>query len=76
MVIAIQFKRNIASAGIFSVVIYKFSYWQESSPIVSLEIDIYLKIRFYHTLQIYGLAINLKVKSNKKPLFDPNVVRN
>lgn len=66
----------MANAGIFSVVIYKFSYWQESGPIVSLEIDIYLKIRFYYTFQVYDLAISLKVKSDKKPPLDPNVVSN
>lgn len=60
----------MANISIFSIFIYKPSYWQKLGLIVLLKIDKNLKISFYSNFIPFCLAINLDMKDSKMLLFD------
>ena len=69
MIAVIQLKKHIAGAYIFGVVISNFNYYWELGPIVLLEVDKDLEVSFYDTILLFGLAVNLQIKSDKKSTF-------
>lgn len=70
VVAIVEFKRDVASTQIFCIVIGKFSLWKELSSIILFIVDKSLKVGFHCTILSLNLAINLKVKNNKKLLLD------
>ena len=62
MVAAVQFKRCVANAGIFCIIIGKFSHREESYPVVLLEVDKGLEVGFYHAVLPLGLTVCLRVE--------------
>ena len=64
----------MTNAGIFCIIISKFSYKKESSPIVLFIIDKGLEIGLYYTVLLLDLAISWKVKSSRKPLLNSKKV--
>lgn len=60
VMVAIKFKKNIASVCVFYIIIDKFGYWQKSSSVVLFVINKYLIISFYITILLFSLAINLE----------------
>lgn len=66
----IQFKKHVANACVFYIIIYKLSHGQELYPVILLEVEKNLKIRFHYTILILGLAVWLQIKDNEKHLFN------
>lgn len=62
MVATVQFKRRMASAHIFSVIIRKLGYWQEPCPVILLKIDEGPKIYFDYAVLTFGLTVYLLVE--------------
>ena len=54
------------SISIFSIIVYKYSYWQEFCQVILLKINKNLEVYNYYTILTLILAINLNVKLNKK----------
>lgn len=67
-------KKCVTGTGIFSIIIDKFSYREESDPIVLFVINKSLGINLHCTILSLGLAIKLRVKSNGEFLLDPREV--
>ena len=57
------------SIDIFSIIVYKFSYWQKTFLGILFEIDKNSKICFYYTTLTLYLSIGLLIKSSKKLVF-------
>ena len=74
MVAAVQFKWCMTGARIFSVVIYKLSYWQELCPIILLEVDKSSKIGLHGAVLSFCLTIYLRIESSGEPLLDAKKV--
>ena len=64
----------MAGACVFRVIIRKLGHRQEPGPIVLLEINKNLKVRFHCTILTFGLAVSLRVKRGGKPSFDTEEV--
>lgn len=64
----------MADACILSIVVSKLGYWKEPSPLILLVIDKNSEIGLYYTVWPLGLAISLRVKSNRAPLLDSKEV--
>ena len=59
MVVAIEFEQDVTGAGIFDIVISKFSYWQQFYPIILFSIDKCFEVCFYCIIFPVRLAIRL-----------------
>ena len=59
-------KKYIPRTNIFSIIIYKFSYWYKFYRVTLLKVDKSLKIRFYYTIFIVDLFFDLSIESNEK----------
>ena len=70
VVTAVQLKRCIADAGIFRIIIGKFSHWNESCPVILLKVDKGLEVGFHRAVLPLGLVVSLKVEGGKKSLFN------
>ena len=70
MISAIEFKRYIASAGIFGIVVGKLHNEKKLCLIILLEVNKSSEIGFYHIILLFNLAVCLWVKSNEEFLFD------
>ena len=66
MVVAVEFKRRMASTSILGIVICKFSYWQEVCPVILFLIHKGPEVCLHCTVLSFGLAIGLKIKSCRK----------
>ena len=62
----VQLKEYIANTSILSINISKFSYQQKFILVILFKINKALKICFCYTVQLFCLAISLKIKSGKK----------
>lgn len=70
MVAAVEFQKDVASAGIFCIIMGKFGYCQEFSLIILFQVDKNLEVDFYSTDLLFSLAVNLGVKDCWKFLLD------
>lgn len=71
MVVAVvQLKRCVADAGIFRIIIAKFSYWKKLCPVVLLKVDKSSKVSFYYFDLPLGLTVSLKMKSIRESLLN------
>ena len=66
MISAIKFKRYVASAGIFGIVIGKLRHGKKLYPIILLNVDKGLEVGFHHTILPFGLPVSLRVKSDEE----------
>ena len=64
MIAVVQLKRRMTSAGIFGIVVRKFSHWQQYCPVILLEIDKGSKIGLHGTVLLLGLAVSLRIKDS------------
>lgn len=56
---------------IFYIIISKFGYsWKKFYLIILFKINKNFKVNFYYIVLLFRLAIDLKIKGNKKLLFD------
>ena len=60
---AVEFKKRIAGAGIFGVVIFKLNYWQKAYRVILLSVHKGSEICFYFAIWSFYLAIGLRIKS-------------
>ena len=74
MVATVRLKRSVTGAGIFRIVICKFSYWKESCPVVLLEVDKGLEVSFYGAVLPLGLTVCLRVERGGELAFDAKEV--
>lgn len=56
----------MVNANTFGFIIYKFSYWQELSPIILLKNDKSSNIGLYNVVLSLYLAISLRIKGGGK----------
>ena len=70
MIVIIELKKYIPSTGIISVFICKPSYLQKFCLVILLKVGKGLEICFYYIILIFGLAINLKIGSNRNLALD------
>ena len=70
MIATVQFKRRMAGACVFGIIISKLSHCWEPSPIILFEIDKSLKVGVYDTVLLFVLANNLQIEGGKKPMLD------
>ena len=70
----VEFERCMIGVRIFRVVVGKFSYWKEPSPINLLVVNKNPEICLYCIVLPLGLTINFGVKSSGEPLFDSEEV--
>ena len=70
MVAAVQLKRCVAGAGVFRIIIGKFSYRKESCPVVLLEVDKSLEVGFHRAVLPLGLAVSLRVEGGGESLLN------
>ena len=74
MLAIVKLKGCIASAGVFHIIIGKFSYWKEPCPVVLLEVHKNTEVSFYCAVLPLGLTINLRVEGYEKSSFDSEKV--
>ena len=74
MIAAVQLKGCVAGAGVFCIIIGKFSHQKEPCPIVLLEVNEGTELGFYCAVFLLGLAISLRVEGCKNFLFDSEEV--
>ena len=74
MVLAVQLKRLIAGACIFSIIISKLTNWQKLCLVILFKVDKSSKVSFYYTVLTFGLAIYLGIKDYEKSLFNSKEV--
>lgn len=65
MLAAIKFKKYIPSAGIFCIIISKFSYWKKSSLVILLIINKSAKVDLYNDVLSLDLAIRPRIKNHR-----------
>lgn len=70
MKIIAQFKTHVAGTGIFRIFVGKFSYRQKPGLIFLLAVNKNSEISVYDAVLVLNLAIDLRIKSNKKFLFN------
>ena len=59
MIFTIEFKKYMADAGIFGIIISKLYYGKKPCLIILLKVDKGLKIGFYHTILPLNLTVRL-----------------
>ena len=64
----------MTGAGIFRIIVSKFSYRKELSPIILFVINKSSEIGFHRAVLSLSLAISLRVESSKKLLLDSKEV--
>lgn len=74
MVLTMKFKRNVACAGNFGVVISKLYYKQELCPIILLLIHKSINVSFYYVIEPFRLPVYLKIKCDEKLLLESQEV--
>ena len=55
---------------IFGIIVKKLGYWYKLGPIVLLEIDKNLEVRWHYAVLLLSLTVSLRVKYGRKPTFD------
>ena len=71
---AIKLEKYITRTSIFCIIVSKFSYKKESSPIILFIINENLEIDLYYIILPFNLAISLRLESNEEPLLDSKEV--
>lgn len=71
MVTIIKLKKHMANACILCIIVGKFSYWKELSPIIFLVINKNPEVGFYCTVLSLGLAISLRIEGGGEFLLIP-----
>ena len=66
MISAVEFKRYIAGASIFSIIIGEFRHKKKLCLVILFKIHKSLKIGSHHTILLFGLTVYLLVDSNRK----------
>lgn len=76
LVSIVKFERHMTDASILCIIVNKFGYQQKPDLIILFEIDKDLEVSLYYSILPlpFGLAINLKIESSEKLLFDPKEV--
>ena len=59
VIIIVEFKKHIANANIFGIIIGKFYYKKKPYLIILLEINKNSKLGFYYTILFFSLTISL-----------------
>ena len=70
MIFAIEFKKHIASASIFGIMIDKFRYKKKLCLVILFKIDKSSKVDFYYTILPFSLTVYLWVEGGGEPLLD------
>ena len=66
----IEFKKHVASASIFGIIISKFRHKKKPCLVILFEIDKSSKISFYYTILLFNLIVCLWIKGGGKSLLD------
>lgn len=74
MIVIVEFKKYIANAFILNFIIGKFSYLKKLSSIILFIINKNPEIGLYYIILFLNLAISLRVKIGREPLFDSQKV--
>ena len=74
MVAVVQLKGCVAGAGIFRIIISKFSHQKEPCSVVLLEINEGTKVGFHCAVLPLGLAVNLRIEGCGKSPFNSEKV--
>ena len=67
---AIEFKRCVAGAGIFNMVVCKLSHWQEACSVILLLVYKSSEVCFHCTVLSLCLTIGLRTESRREFFFD------
>ena len=70
MEVAIQLEGGIAGAGIFCIIIGKFSHWQQPCPVILFIVDKSLEVGIHYIIVPFSLAISLRVEGGRESLSD------
>lgn len=62
MIVTIGFEMYMTDAGVFHVVVGKFSYWKKFSLVILLAIDESAELGFNSDVLPLGLSISLRMK--------------
>ena len=66
----VEFERYISYTKVFCNTISKFRYKQELCPVVLFVMNKNSKVSLYYTILLLNLAIDLRVKGSREPLFN------
>ena len=58
------------NASVICIIVCKFRYYKESSPIDLFKIDKSLKVSFQNAVLPFYLAVNLGIENGGEPQFD------
>ena len=70
MISAIEIKKCMVSAGIFSIVVSELHHGKKSCPIILLEDDKSLEVSFHCTILHLSLAVCLRVEGGRESPLD------
>lgn len=70
MEVAVEFEQGMARIGVFRIVLDKFSYQEQPSPVVLLVVDEGPEIVLYCTIFLFDLNVSLGVEGGRESLFD------
>ena len=70
MEVAIQLEGGIADAGIFCIIIGKFSHWQEPYPVILLVVDKGPEVGLHCIILPFSLAVSLGVEGGRESSLD------
>ena len=66
----IQLEGGIAGAGIFRIILGKFSHRQEPCPVILLVVDEGPEVGLHFTILPFSLAVSLGVEGGRESLLD------
>ena len=64
MICAIELKKRVAGASIFSIIISKLCHKKKSCLIILFKVEKSPKVCLYYAILSFGLVICLRIKSN------------
>ena len=67
---AIEFKRRVAGAGVFGIVLGKLSHWQEPYPVILFPVYECSEVCLYYAFLPFCLAIDLRMESCRESSLD------
>ena len=66
MEVAVEFEKRVAGTGIFGIIVYKLSYWQEACPVILLLVYKSSEVCLYCAVLSFCLAIGLKIENPRE----------
>ena len=67
---AVEFKRCVANAGIFGIVVCELSHWQQVCPVILLLVHKGSEVCLYCAVLSLCLAISLRMESRRESSLD------